>query len=170
MCLPNFIELKQIEEKNSLVGYKIWKNLIKGSLILKSENQDYEWSKVEGPHEVLGENSGIYSYNSHNYYNYYNNNYYNNYNSYYNNNYHNYYLSGIILLWGKVAIHNTGYRSEFAKIDTLFNIRELDAEGPTEFLNWIKIFNIRIEQIAERYECKIISYQDFNKNRQSHKQ
>jgi len=177
MCLPDFIEFKQIDESNSLIGYRNWRNLVENSLILKSENQNYEWNKLEGPHEVKPENSGIYSYNNYNnYYNYYynyNNYYYDhnyNYNNYYDhnhdhNNYYNYnnniYLNGIINQWGKVAIHKLGYRSEYAKINTLFSIRELDMKGPKEFQNWIKIFNERINQIAEKYECKIISWQDF---------
>jgi hypothetical protein len=177
MCLSNFIEFDNVIESEALIGYRDWRNLIKDSLILESENQKYKWSKIEGPHEVKQENSGIYSYNynsynynsynynSHNYYYYYNNYYNNNYNSYnynyenYNYNYYN--LSGIIKQWGKVAIHKTGYRSEYAKIDTLFSIRELDAQGIKEFLDWIKIFNARIEQIAEKYECKVMAYQDF---------
>ena len=162
MCLPNFIEFDNVIESEVLIGYRDWRNLIKDSLILESENQTYKWSKIEGPHEVKQENSGIYSYN---YNNNYNNNHYNNNNynyNYYYKNYNNYYnLSGIIKQWGKVAIHKTGYRSEYAKIDTLFSIRELDAQGIKEFLDWIKIFNARIEQIAEKYECKVVAYQDF---------
>lgn len=54
MCLPNFIEFRQIEESNPLIGYRTWKNLIKNdNLILKSEYQEYEWNKLEGPHEIL---------------------------------------------------------------------------------------------------------------------
>jgi len=171
MCLPDFVEFNKINESITLIGYRDWRNLIKDSLILESENQKYKWSKIEGPHEVKQENSGIYSYNYNNknyknYNYYYNNNNYNynykNYYYYYNSNNHkNYNLSGIIKQWGKVAIHKTGYRSEYAKIDTLFSIRELDAQGIKEFLDWIKIFNARIEQIAEKYECKVVAYQDF---------
>jgi hypothetical protein len=169
MCLPDFVEFDNVIESEALIGYRSWRNGIKDSLILESENQKYKWSKIEGPHEVKQENSGIYNYNYYNYnyynYNYYNNNYnYKNYN-YKNYNYKNYNnsynLSGIIKQWGKVAIHKTGYRSEYAKIDTLFSIRELDAQGIKEFLDWIKIFNARIEQIAEKYECKVMAYQDF---------
>jgi hypothetical protein len=175
MCLPDFVEFNKINESITLIGYRDWRNLIKDSLILESENQTYKWSKIEGPHEVKQENSGIYSYNYN--YNSYNNNYYNNnynyknYNYYYKNNnynyknynynYNSYNLSGIIKQWGKVAIHKTGYRSEYAKIDILFSIRESDAQGTKEFLDWIKIFNKRIEQVAEKYECKVMAYQDF---------
>lgn len=159
MCLPDFIEFKQIEESEAVIGYRNWRNKIKNDNILISENQDYNWSKLEGPHLIKLKDSGIYSYN-YNYNNYYYN--YNNYYNYYNNyNYNNYCLSGIIKQWGKVAFHKTGYRSEYAKIDTLFNIKELDTQGPKEFLAWIKIFNDKINKLAEVYECKVISWQDF---------
>ena len=70
-------------------------------------------------------------------------------------------MTGIILQWGKVAIHSEGQRSEYAKIDTLFTIQESDAIGPKEFLNWIKIFNKRVEDIANKYNAKVITWQDF---------
>ena len=149
MCLPDFVKFKQIEKDTALTGYKIWRNVKKeDNLTLLSEYMTYEWKEIEGPHEVLEENSGIYSYNN---YNYYNNYYYN---------YH-YYISGIIKQYGKVAIHKTGYRSEFAIIDTIFSIRESDAKGSKEFLDWIKKFNNKIEKIAQIYKCKTISYQNF---------
>jgi hypothetical protein len=166
MCLPKFIEFKNIPEQDAVTGYRAWKNKIQDSNILISEYANYTWKEIEGPHEVLEENSGIYSYNNYNNsnYNYYNNNNYN-YNNYNNNNnnynYYNYYLIGIIKQWGKTAIHEEGYRSEFAKIDTLFNIRESDAEGPQKFLDWIKFFNGRISDISQKYNCKVISWQDF---------
>jgi len=58
-------------------------------------------------------------------------------------------------------MHEDGYRSEYAKIDTLFNIRASDAKEPKEILDWISILNERIQQISEKYECKVISWQDF---------
>jgi len=70
-------------------------------------------------------------------------------------------LSGIIRQWGKVAIHSEGYRSEYAKVNTLFLIRESNAKGSVKFLDWIKLFNDRISKIAEKYEAKVISWQDF---------
>ena len=176
MCLPDFIGYKQIEEFNSLIGYRFWRNkLTDNSLILMSEHRDYNWNKLEGPHEVKEKDSGIYAYNYYNYYsnNYYNNNYYYNYyNNYnYNNNYNNYYnnynynnILGIILQYGKVAIHSSGQRSEYAKIKTLFSIRESDAQGSQKFLNWIKIFNKKIEVISKIYEYDVISWQDYNES------
>jgi hypothetical protein len=170
MCLPDFKEFKQIPENSPLIGYRTWKTSVRDdSYLLKSEFQDYHWNKLEGPHEVLKVNSGIYAYN--NYYNYYNNynNYNNNYYYYYNNNNNYYYyynnnnnyLAGIIHQWGKTAIHSMGQRSEYAKIDTLFSIRKLDAKGPKEFLDWTKIFNEKINKIAEFYGAKVITWQDF---------
>ena len=76
-------------------------------------------------------------------------------------NYNNYHLSGIIHQYGKVAIHKIGYRSEYAIIDSLFKIRESDAQGSKEFLEWIKKFNQKIDRIAEYYKCKTINWQDF---------
>ena len=84
---------------------------------------------------------------------------------YYYNNY--YYIAGIIKQYGRVAIHKDGQRSEYAVIDTLFNIRESDAKGPKKFLGWIKEFNLTISNLSLKYECKIVSWQDFreqNKN------
>lgn len=172
MCLPNFIEFKQVSENNPLIGFRNWKQVIYPieKLELKSEVRDYTWEQViEGPHKVVGTDSGIYSYNNYNNYNYnnlnnynYNNNY-NYYNYYYYNNY-NYNLAGIISQWGKVAIHEIGYRSEYARITYLFSIRELDAKGPIRFLDWIKKFNEKIEKVAKRYECNTISWQDFKEN------
>jgi hypothetical protein len=63
-----------------------------------------------------------------------------------------------------VAIHKKGQRSEYARVKILFSIRESDAEGPEEFLNWIKIFNERINYLAKEYDCEIISWQDFKDN------
>ena len=172
MCLPDFIEFKQVDKSSPLTGYRSQRRKISDDrLIISSLNQRYDWKKLEGPHKVELIDSGIYSYNnnyknnSYNYYYYnnYYNSYYNNYNNYYNKNYsYNYYcLFGIINQWGKVAIHKDGYRSEYAKIDTLFNIRESDAEGTKEFLNWIKQFNDLIRLLAIEYECKVISWQDY---------
>ena len=149
MCLPDFVEFKQIDELSPLVGYRVWRNGIKDSLVLTSESQDYNWKEIEGPHKIREVDSGIYAYN----YNY-NNNYYNNYN-------YNYYIFGIINQWGKVAIHKEGQRSEFAKINTLFLIRELDAKGSKKFLGWIKIFNDKVKNIAAKYNAKTIFWQDF---------
>jgi len=170
MCLPNFIEMKQTERENSIIGYRNWGVNINNPISLLSEYQNYEWNPIEGPHEVRGSNSGIYSYNNYNNNNNNNNNnnyyYYNNnhcnYNNY-NNNYNDYYyISGIINQWGKVAIHETGYRSEFATVNALFTIREIDAKGPAKFIFWIKTFNKTIENLAERYNCNTIHYQDYN--------
>jgi len=187
MCLPNFVEFIQIGEKDAMVGYRVWKNIIKeDNLTLLSEHRQYknkdgmvkryEWNKLEGPHEVKIMNSGIYAHNNYHYYHnndnndnydYYDNNYHNNHNYHYyhyydNNNY--YILLGIILQYGKTAIHRAGQRSQFAKISILFNIRESDAKGPVEFLNWIKKFNNKISLIAEKYGCEVISWQDFKDN------
>lgn len=169
MCLPNFIEFKQIDETNSLIGYRTWKNPV-NKFILKSEYQDYTWKKIEGPHEIKLNNSGIYAYNyyyykHYNHYNhYYNNNNYNDYNdndyNYYYN-YNDYYLQGIIKQWGKVAVHKNGNRSEFAIIHKLFTIRRSDAQGTKEFLNWIVKFNEHVELIAKEYNVTTIHWQDF---------
>jgi len=167
MCLPDFIEFKQVDELSPLTGYRSWRRRISdGRLIISSLNQTYDWKKLEGPHKVELIDSGIYSYNNYNYnnnnyyyynnYNNYNNNNYYYYNNYYNNNYYN--LFGIINQWGKVAIHKGGYRSEYARVHTLFNIRESDAKGPKEFLDWIKEFNDLIRLLAIEYECKVTSW------------
>lgn len=179
MCLPNFIEFRQIEESSPIIGYRNWKVDIKtNKLELLSEFQNYIYrSPVDGPHEVKDRDSGIYSYCNYNYNNYYN--YYDDYNycnkylnhnhNYYNykhnknHNYsHNYYyhINGIIEQFGKVAIHQVGYRSEYAKIKTLFTIRESDATGLDKFLNWIKKFNSLVSKIAIKYNANVISWQD----------
>lgn len=152
MCLPDFERFEQVKRVNALTGYRIWKNPIKDSNVLLSAYQNYNWKKVEGPHKVENKDSGIYAYN---------NNYNNYYNNYYKRNYYNYYIIGIIKQYGKVAIHKTGQRSQYARIDTLFSIRELYTKGPKKFLDWIKIFNKRIEDISKIYDCKVISWQDF---------
>ena len=177
MCLPNFVEFKQISEDSPIIGYRNWRVPIREPKLL-SEYMNYKWSMIEGPHEVLDKDSGIYSYN------YYNNNYNNNYN-HYNNNYNNYYnysynnhlfelyeiknkyynnnycISGIIHQYGKVAIHESGYRSEYAKIVKGFTIRESDAKGPEKFLSWIKEFNQIISNLCNG---NTIHYQDFIEN------
>lgn len=167
MCLPDFKEFKQIEKTNPLIGYRSWKLSIHNPAILKSEHQKYDWNNIiEGPHVVTDSNSGIYAYNynysnNYNYNNYYySNNYNNNYN-YSNKNYNNYYMSGIINQYGRVAIHRTGQRSEYAKINKIFTIRESDAKGPKEFLDWISKFNFIIVELAKKYECETINWQDF---------
>jgi hypothetical protein len=144
MCLPDFIEFKQIEESNPITGYRGWK-LKFGGLELRSINQDYIWKAIEGPHVVLDKDSGLYSYN----YNYKYYRYYNNYNYKYCD------IFGIIKQWGKVAVHKTGYRSEYAKIDTLFKIQESNAIGPKEFINRIGEFHKLIEKVADIYGCKV---------------
>ena len=155
MCLPNFIQMKNLSQDKAVTGYRNWKVKINEDNNLKSEYIDYIWITELTSHEVREENSGIYSYCNYNY-----NNNYNNYNNNYNNN--NYYnISGIIKQFGKIAIHKIGYRSEYAIIDSLFTIRESDAKGDNQFINWIKEFNKRIEAIAMIYNCKTIYYQDF---------
>ena len=165
MCLPNLIEMKNLSQDEAVTGYRNWRVKIKEDNNLKSEYIDYTWLTELTSHEVREENSGIYSYNYNNYYNYnyYNNNNYYNYYNYnnYNNNYNNYNISGVIKQFGKIAIHKIGYRSEYAIIDSLFTIRESDAKGDNQFINWIKEFNKRIEAIAMIYNCKTIYYQDF---------
>lgn len=177
MCLPNFQRFEEISETNAVVGYRRWRLSIKNSasLNLLSEDQNYIWLPEVVSHKVLEVDSGIYSYNyynnnyyNNNYYNnnyYYNNYYYNNNNNYYyynNNYYNNYYIAGIIHQYGKVAIHKIGYRSQYAKIDTLFNIRESDIKGPIKFVDWIREFNNLITKLANKYNVnKVISYQDF---------
>jgi hypothetical protein len=161
MCLPDFEQFKQVEESEALLGYRTWKNFYKNDSNLMSSNKNYIWKpKVEGPHLVKDNNSGLYAYN-HN--NYYNNNYYNNnYNYYYDNYDNNYYhIAGIILQFGKVAIHKTGQRSEYAKIKSLFAIRKHDAVGSKEFLNWIDIFNNHINLIAKQWDANTIHWQDY---------
>ena len=153
MCLPDFIEYKQIDESSPLIGYRLWRLNINNPINLMSEHQNYNWNKtIEGPHEVTDSNSGIYAYNNNN-------------NNYYNNN--NYSIFGIIKQYGKVAIHKTGQRSEYAKIDILFSIRELDAKGAEKFLDWIKEFNLIITNLSKEYECKTIHWQDFNDRNKS---
>lgn len=179
MCLPNFERFDNISEDKALVGYRSWRLSVKNPANLISEAQDYNWDKViEGPHEVKDKDSGIYAYNNYNYYDNYNNynyyynynynndNYYNyNYNYYnydnYNYNYDNYKIFGIINQYGKVAIHKIGQRSEYARITKFFTIRELDARGLEKFLIWIKNFNLIIIELAKKYECNTIHYQDF---------
>lgn len=183
MCLPDFEKFDSISEANALTGYRNWRLSIENPINLISENQNYDWIRViEGPHEVKDSNSGIYAYNNNytytynnnnnNNYNYDNYNYYtytynNTYNNYTYNNYiytynnNNYSIAGIINQYGKVAIHKIGQRSEYARIITLFTIRESDAKGQEEFLDWIKKFNLFIAELAKKYECKTIHYQDF---------
>jgi hypothetical protein len=190
MCLPNFERFEVIDESNPIIGYRKWRLSIENPIQLKSDYTDYNWTNViEGPHEVTDKDSGIYSYN--NYYNNYNNEYYNyyyysnygyhyyynnrNYNNhnnfyyYYYNNYYNNYnsncynVAGIIHQWGKVAIHKAGYRSEYAKVITLFTIKEPDVQRPGEFLEWIKKFNTIIQKLANKYEANTIPWQDFLK-------
>ena len=166
MCLPDFVEFKRITKANAITGYRNWRLQIKDSTLM-STNQDFIWipGKI-GRHLVKQENSGVYSYNYNYYYNnnnnnnYYNN-YYNNYNYYYN---YNYYIGGIVKQYGKAAIHKSGYRSEYAIIDTLFTIRRLDAQGPKEFLDWIDKFNNQIEEVAEKFKSKTTHYQDFTES------
>ena len=92
MCLPDFIEFKNIDESTPMIGYRNWRLPAKGdSLILISESLNYNWDKIiEGPHKVKNSNSGIYAYNNYNYNNYNNYYNYNYYNNYYNYNYNNY--------------------------------------------------------------------------------
>ena len=159
MCLPDFERFDNIIEENSLIGYRTWRLPMSELVHLLSEHQNYVWTKIiEGPHEVLEANSGIYAYNNY-YYNYYN---HNNYNYYYNYYHNNYYIYGAINQFGKVAIHKIGQRSEYAKIKTFFTIRESDANGPKKFLDWISKFNSIITELSKRYECKTIHWQDFN--------
>lgn len=76
-----------------------------------------------------------------------------NYNYDYNIDYRNYYyIGGIIKQYGRVAIHKIGQRSEYAKINTLFTIRKSDASGQKEFLDWIDIFNQKVEDIAKKIQ------------------
>ncbi len=63
--------------------------------------------------------------------------------------------------YGRVAIHITGQRSEYAKIIKLFIIRKSDARGPQDFLDWIEKFNLIITELSKKYECKTIHWQDF---------
>ena len=173
MCLPDFQEFKQVLKKDAITGYRNWLLPIRETgghiTLLRSVNQSFIYDKRNGcgRHKVTEDNSGIYAYNYNNYHNNnYNNYYYDNNNNYYyhnNNNYYYYYyyVAGIIKQYGKVAIHLTGQRSEYAIIDTLFTIRKSDAIGPPDFLNWIDIFNSRIEKLADYYNCKTINYQDF---------
>ena len=182
MCLPNFIRFDDVDESTPIIGYRIWRNKItRDNLTLKSEHINYDWPVKPEQHIVTDSDSGIYAYNDYNYnynynYNYYNYNnnysynnsynYNNNYNSYYNNNYNNNYnnykLFGIIKQYGRIAFHKDGQRSEYARIDTIFTIRELDAEGPAKFLDWIKLFNIKIQNIAYYYKIpNVISWQVF---------
>ena len=154
MCLPNYIETKIIDESNPMIGYRNWKLPFRSNK-LKSSSVEYEWSEIEGPHIIKEDNSGIYAYSNYNY-NYSNYNYDNN---YYANNYYN--LSGIIKQWGRVAVHESGQRSEYAKIVTLFTIRESDMRGDDKFQSWVIDFNKTIKVVAEQYKCDTISYQDF---------
>ena len=43
----------------------------------------------------------------------------------------------------------------------LFTIRESDAKGSKEFLDWIKVFNGRVQDIAIKYKADTTSWQDF---------
>jgi hypothetical protein len=186
VCLPDFKRFEQIDENNPLTGYRVWRIEIKNPTNLISENLNYRWIRIiEGPHEIKETDSGIYSYNNrYNYFDKYynndnnysynddndNNNYtYNKHNRYYNCNYNYnynyknsyYYIVGIIHQWGRVAIHERKCRSEYAKIITLFTIREIDAEGSMEFTNWIREFNEMISKLANKYEANTMHWQDF---------
>lgn len=178
MCYQNpALEYKIILEPDALVGYRNWRVPINKTNNLKSLVQDYLWPTVVVSHELTECNSGIYSYNnydnnySYNYncssYNnnnyYYNNNYNYHYcNYHYNNNYYSYYdITGTILLYGKVAIHTEGYRSQYAKVKTLFTIRKSDAKGSNNFLNWINEFNTIVEHLAKKYKSNTMHWQDF---------
>jgi hypothetical protein len=70
-------------------------------------------------------------------------------------------LSGIIKQYGRIAIHKIGQRSEYAKIEDIFTIRESDAKGPEKFIAWISNFNSHIKSIANRYNANTIHWQDF---------
>jgi hypothetical protein len=181
MCLPDFKRFEKIKESEALIGYRNWRLSGINPTTLISEYQDYRWNKIiEGPHIVKYNDSGIYAYNNNNDYNYNynndynynnsdhdNNNYYNynnnnNYNEYNYNYYYNYILYGVIKQYGRVAIHEVGQRSQYAEIKTLFTIRELDATGPKEFLDWIKFdFNPIIIELSKKYKCKTQHLQDF---------
>ena len=183
MCLENFERFEQIKKIHAITGYRSWwLNIKDENSFLKSDSRNFFWdNKIIKADKVVEKDSGLYSYNNNNYYynynNYYNNNNnnynnnnnnYNNYNNYnYNNNYYynyncnNYNIIGIIKQYGKVAIHLSGYRSQYAIIDTLFTIRKLDAKESQEFLDWIDKFNARIEKLAKFYDCKVVSWQDF---------
>ena len=177
MCLPDFKEFRIVEESEAIIGYRNWR-LNTNNNRLESLHQNYIWSKkIEGPHVIKESDSGIYSYYNNNDYNNYNNynynndyNNYNNYNNYYNynyynNNYYNYnYIGGVVRQYGKVAIHKNGYRSEYAEIDTIFKIREIDAKGSDEFLKWIVKFNSAIQLIADKFNCKVVNWQDFKES------
>ena len=146
MCLPDFIEFKQVSKFRPMTGYRNWNNP-RETLNLKAQNFDYIWSSpIDGPNKVEDKDSGLYAYN----YNY-------------NNNYNLYnYIGGIIKQWGKVAIHKDGQRSEYAKVSLLFTIRDSDAKGPDEFIKWIKeVFNPYVKEIAKKYKCKTQHWQDF---------
>ena len=168
MCLPNFIEFKQVEESSLIVGYRTWKFPINSQLtILKSQYQDFEWAHSPLITELTESNSGFYSHNNYNHYNnHYNHYYYNDYNYYnhYNNNdYNYYYIRGIVHQYGKVAVHESGYRSECCKIVTLFTIREWNAVG-TKNLDWIKKFNELVRKIAKSYNATTIHHQDWRES------
>ena len=152
MCLPNFIEFKQVEESSLIVGYRTWKFPINSQLtILKSQYQDFEWAHSPLITELTESNSGFYSHN-------------NNYNHYYNHYYYNsYYIRGIVHQYGKVAVHESGYRSECCKIVTLFTIREWNAVG-TKNLDWIKKFNELVRKIAKSYNATTIHHQDWRES------
>ena len=161
MCLPNYIETKIIDESNPMIGHRNWKLLFKSNK-LKSTYIEYEWSEIEGPHIIKEKDSGIYAYSNYNYYNYNYYNYYSNNYNYSNNYYYNYYIiGGIIKQWGRVAVHESGQRSEYAKIVTLFTIRESNMRGDDKFQSWVIDFNKTIKVVAEQYKCDTISYQDF---------
>lgn len=159
MCLPNF---ERFVDNETALGIRNWKISIKGEIKLYSEYQDFEWSNPQLGTILTENNSGLYSYNYHYYYNNYNYSnyhYYNNYNNY--NNYHYYYISGIIKHFGKIAVHSIGYRSENAEILAFFKIREIDAKGSNDFLNWIKVFNNRIDELAGKFNVSTLTYQNF---------
>jgi hypothetical protein len=153
----------------------VWNKVIEGPHEVLDSNSgidayNYNYYYNYNYNNYNNNNYNYYYYNNNNYnYNYYNNNYNsnnnyynNNYNYYhYNNNYHYYNIAGIIHQYGRVAIHKIGQRSEYAKIKTLFTIKESDAIGPKEFLCWISKFNLIIAELAKKYECDTIHYQDF---------
>jgi len=142
MCLPNFQRFEIIRKDNPIVGYRSWYVNIKEPK-LKSTNQDFIWKEKVGPVKVTARNSGFYSYNNNNY----NNNY----------NYYNYHVAGIIHQYGKVAIHEIGYRSQYAKIIKLFTIKESDAKSSPEFIQWISKFN----ELIRSFGIETVHYQDF---------
>jgi hypothetical protein len=180
------LDIIQLDENQALTGLRSWyiiNSFNDEEKKLKSLNRDYIWSTSTKGNPLRENSEGIYSYNNYynnnynnynyNYYNYYYNNYnYNNYNYYYNNynynnynNYNYYYIIGLISLFGRIFKYKEGYRSEFAKIQSIAIIDNpywLNSKDEKKF-NFINHFHKVCNEISNNYKIKLINYSELEK-------